>query len=96
MPTNTTDATTSRNFQSSRAWIAGPVIGAIAGAAILLIATWFMFRLIKKRNSPNGQELHGESALVSELDHKIKPQELHGKGENTHPVELPGSAFQAS
>ncbi|KAJ3573534.1 hypothetical protein NPX13_g4667 [Xylaria arbuscula] len=86
-----TDTIIGNNSHSSRGWIAGAVIGSVAGTIVVLLAAWFLLQLIKKRNNSKGQELHGESALISELDNKTKPQELHAQGENMHPVELPGN-----
>ncbi|KAI1121873.1 hypothetical protein F5Y10DRAFT_255371 [Nemania abortiva] len=92
--TNPTGTTMSDNSHGIRAWLAGPVIGSIAGAVVIMLAVWFLFRIIKRRrNDLKGHELHGQSALVLELEQKIKALEMHGQGENTHPVELPGNAF---
>ncbi|KAK5637697.1 hypothetical protein RRF57_013412 [Xylaria bambusicola] len=76
------------NTQKSPAWIAGPVIGAVVGLTILLLASWFLFRLIRKRRRPKGHELNGEPALILELEHKKKPQELNAQEQDRSPVEL--------
>ncbi|KAI1357273.1 hypothetical protein F5Y08DRAFT_346938 [Xylaria arbuscula] len=88
---NPTATNIGNNSHLSRGGIAGAVIGSVAGVIVVLLAARFLLHLIKKRNSSKGQELHGESALISEMDHKIKPLELHAQGENMHPVELPGN-----
>lgn len=91
--------TKSEGTQSNRAWVAGPVIGGVAGIVILFFVSWLLFRAKKNKDSKrNGHELHEESALKSELEVKLKPQELEAKPRpqeldaqehNRQPVELP-------
>lgn len=80
----------SRDTQHSQAWIAGPVVGAVAGVSILALAVWLLFRarLYRKRRR-TVHEIHGEPALKSELEAKYPPQELDGGERTRHPVELP-------
>ncbi|KAI0196418.1 hypothetical protein F4808DRAFT_463917 [Astrocystis sublimbata] len=84
-----TDTATNKN-KMSQAWLAGPIVGAVAGAGIILFATLFLLRL-RKRNmgKRNDHELHGESGLKSELEAKDKPQELNGQILDVQPAELP-------
>ncbi|GAW17611.1 hypothetical protein ANO14919_070700 [Xylariales sp. No.14919] len=82
----------SDSTQRSQAWVAGPVIGAVAGVAILLLGTWLLFRVKRKRGlKRKGHELHGESALKSELESTVPPQELDGQEQDRGPAELPGT-----
>ncbi|KAI1185668.1 hypothetical protein F5B17DRAFT_406901 [Nemania serpens] len=94
--TTTTDNPTPANTTieskpKSQAWIAGPVIGGIAGVAILLLAAWFLFRLNK--NSQETYEVHGETAIKSELEVKPQAQELDGQERGRQPVELHGNCL---
>ncbi|KAI3329796.1 hypothetical protein F4824DRAFT_372270 [Ustulina deusta] len=90
---NQTSTITGNNAPRSQAWVAGPIIGAVAGVTILLVATWLLFRLRKEKESKRRRhELNGESALKSELESKIPPQELGVQGQDGQPVELPSSS----
>ncbi|KAL3472031.1 hypothetical protein BJX99DRAFT_236180 [Aspergillus californicus] len=51
---------------SSKAWIAGPVVGAIVGCALIAGAIWFWLR----RRRAGAQSATGTEAQVSELDGK--------------------------
>ncbi|KAI0539108.1 hypothetical protein GGR58DRAFT_525333 [Xylaria digitata] len=80
-------------IQRGQAWVAGPVIGGVAGVAILILATWLLFRVRRKRSlRRKANELHGESALKSELEVKVPPQELDGREEERRSVELPNNS----
>lgn len=79
--------TTTKMNQRSQAWIAGPVVGGLAGVIIFLLVAWFLFRM--RRTKQGRHEVHGESTKKSELEVKALPQELDGQGQNRQPVELP-------
>ncbi|KAI8946444.1 hypothetical protein F4801DRAFT_583366 [Xylaria longipes] len=84
----------SESTQSSRAWVAGTVVGGVAGIAILFIVAWALFRSKRNRNSKlKGHELHGESVLKSELEVKPEPQELDAEEQRKQPAELPSNTF---
>ncbi|CAI7592937.1 unnamed protein product [Penicillium pancosmium] len=69
---------------SSEAWIAGPVIGGVAGVAF---AAGLVFWLIRRRR----KSIAGvEDVPPQELPANHQPKELSELPENTAPVELPG------
>ncbi|KAJ5500572.1 hypothetical protein N7453_009623 [Penicillium expansum] len=87
----TTAVTTSEHHSSSKAWIAGPVIGAVAGLALATVAGfWFISRRRKSKAGPvywdptqgtsevseNHACLPAQNALVSELSARSPPAEL--------------------
>ncbi|KAI1274421.1 hypothetical protein F5Y07DRAFT_373075 [Xylaria sp. FL0933] len=84
-PVNTMGSESDQSARSSRAWIAGPVVGGVAGIAILVLLTWWLLVRSKKNAS---HEVHGESAIKSELEAKHQPQELESHEPNRSPVEL--------
>ncbi|KAI0809434.1 hypothetical protein GGR55DRAFT_649934 [Xylaria sp. FL0064] len=86
-PVSTMGSESDQIVQSSRAWIAGPVIGGVAGIAILVLVTWWLLFRSKENES---HEVHGESAIKSELEAKHQPQELDSHEPNRSPVELEG------
>ncbi|KAJ5193759.1 hypothetical protein N7472_006225 [Penicillium cf. griseofulvum] len=90
----TTPATTSEHHSSSKAWIAGPVVGAVAALAL---ATAVVFWLVSRRNKSNADPVHWnptegtsevseypaclpvQNAQVGELPAKREPAELSGQ-----------------
>ncbi|KAI1347730.1 hypothetical protein F5Y01DRAFT_307352 [Xylaria sp. FL0043] len=86
-PVSTMGSESDQSAQSSRSWIAGPVVGGVAGIAILVLVTWWLLLRSKKNES---HEVHGESALKSELEAKHQPQELDSHETSRSPVELEG------
>jgi hypothetical protein len=87
----TTAATTSEHHSSSKAWIAGPVVGAVAGLALAAAAAfWFVSRRRKGKTDPvywNPTEgtpevpehqayLPAQNARLGELPAKSAPAEL--------------------
>ncbi|KAI0429005.1 hypothetical protein F5Y09DRAFT_311472 [Xylaria sp. FL1042] len=87
-PVSTMGSERDQNPRSSRAWIAGPVVGSVAGVAILILLSWW---LLFRPKQNRGYEVHGESALKSELEAKSQPQELDSHEQNRSPVELEGN-----
>ncbi|KAI0096715.1 hypothetical protein GGR51DRAFT_567042 [Nemania sp. FL0031] len=77
-----------KGTEKSLAWIAGPIIGGVAGVVIILLAAW----LCMKRRRRRGHEVHGDSAFKSELEVKPQPQELDARGQSERPAELPSNA----
>ncbi|OTA98978.1 hypothetical protein M426DRAFT_27948 [Hypoxylon sp. CI-4A] len=62
---------------SSQAWIAGPVVGSVAGVAMVALGGFLLWR--RRRFTRKGRqkhELHGNTAIKSELDPTTRPQEL--------------------
>ncbi|KAJ5986310.1 hypothetical protein N7451_010675 [Penicillium sp. IBT 35674x] len=84
-PTVTATSTTSTSDKSvsssSEAWIAGPVIGGVAGVAL---AAALAFWLIRRRRKSN---IGAEDIAHQELPGDHQPPELPG---NSIPAELPG------
>ncbi|OTB17804.1 hypothetical protein K445DRAFT_315551 [Daldinia sp. EC12] len=78
---------------ASRAWIAGPVVGAFSVVSIVGISAWLLWRRRRKRlEALSKTELHGDSAVKTELDAPNRPQELDAinsqkKNEATIPKE---------
>ncbi|KAI0481804.1 hypothetical protein F4859DRAFT_476053 [Xylaria cf. heliscus] len=88
-PTATEESKTARRNQK---WVAGPVVGGVAGIAILLLVTWALIRAKRNKDRKRkGHELHGESALKSELETIEQPQELDGREQRKQPIELPST-----
>ncbi|KAI0408293.1 hypothetical protein F4802DRAFT_549260 [Xylaria palmicola] len=77
--------------QRSLAWVAGPVIGGVAGVVVLLLLGWLLLRAKRERDTQRRRcEVHGESVLKAELEAKLQPQELDSRERDRSPVELPG------
>ncbi|KAI0436527.1 hypothetical protein F4803DRAFT_541931 [Xylaria telfairii] len=92
---NPTATTKSEGKQSNRAWVAGPAIGGIIGIAILVLVSWLLLRVKRNRDSKQkGHELHGESALKSELEVKLHPQELEAKPPEPQELDAPENTKQ--
>jgi hypothetical protein len=77
---------------TSKAWVAGPLVGCIAGAAIVLATAWTCIRVRRRKGGlRRGAELHGISAPAhdaKELSDDAAKYELQG---SARPVaELPG------
>ncbi|TRX92296.1 hypothetical protein FHL15_006911 [Xylaria flabelliformis] len=89
--TSPTDIAESKSIPRNRTWVAGPVVGGVAGIVILLVVAWVVLRAKRNRNGKKHHELHGESAIKSELEVKLRPQELDGREQKRQPVELPGN-----
>ncbi|KAI1741710.1 hypothetical protein F4680DRAFT_414811 [Xylaria scruposa] len=89
--TSPIDTTETNSTQRNRAWVAGPVVGGVAGILILIVVAWVVLRAKRNRNGKKHHELHGESAIKSELEVKLQPQELDGQEQRRQPVELPGN-----
>ncbi|KAJ5648142.1 hypothetical protein N7490_004514 [Penicillium lividum] len=84
--------TSSSSSSSSQAWIAGPVVGAIAGMALVGgLAVWYFRRT---RRIPGGAEGSGGPNWESrrELQGAYEPPELQA---NAPPSELPSDAAKA-
>ncbi|KAJ5174273.1 uncharacterized protein N7482_000150 [Penicillium canariense] len=78
IPSQTSASTTSTSeSNSSKAWIAGAVVGPVAGVAVIAGLAWFMFRRKQKET---------ESEKSQEQIYTDLPQELY-----TAPQELPAS-----
>ncbi|KAI2462906.1 hypothetical protein F4781DRAFT_418407 [Annulohypoxylon bovei var. microspora] len=59
------------------AWIAGPAVGGVAGAVIIVLGGFFLWRhKRKKREPPTELESHGASEAKPELEATNPPQEL--------------------
>ncbi|KAK8016422.1 hypothetical protein PG993_014611 [Apiospora rasikravindrae] len=71
----------------SQAWIAGPVLGSLAGAAIILVTVIFLFRRRKKLRIRGDDEPGDKSQLHSDC---IPKPELENS-EKKAPIELPGT-----
>ncbi|KAI4864068.1 hypothetical protein F4820DRAFT_424894 [Hypoxylon rubiginosum] len=83
---------TSTEFVQSqnRAWVAGPVVGGLAGLLIAGIGSLFLWR--RKRKRLTESELHGDSAIKSEMDVPNHPRELEANNplvDHHEPQELP-------
>ncbi|KAI1385511.1 uncharacterized protein F4822DRAFT_445456 [Hypoxylon trugodes] len=61
---------------SSRAWIAGPVVGSVAGVLLIALGGLFLWRRGRKqRQIRTDNELHGNT-VKTEMDAPNRPQEL--------------------
>ncbi|KAI5919427.1 hypothetical protein F4810DRAFT_687386 [Camillea tinctor] len=77
----------------SQAWIAGPIVGSVAGVALILLTIMLLWQRKRKRaRSSTAQELHGETAKKSELHGTTAPQEIDGY-EASNIAELPVDNF---
>lgn len=88
--TSDLSSVTSEPSHSSRAWIAGPVVGSVAGVAILaaLVICWLVYR--RKRNQTS---LPQEQPFMSQVNfppqqYSNQPHELHAAGAIPHAYEL--------
>lgn len=80
---------------TSKAWIAGPVVGSIAGVAILSLLLWLFIRRAKKNTLRYDEymppEMQGDTIMDHELHGEYVPSELMDKnhvGRNLEPSEL--------
>ncbi|KAI1451737.1 hypothetical protein F4805DRAFT_450397 [Annulohypoxylon moriforme] len=72
-PTYNPETTASTNH----AWIAGPVVGAVAGISIIVLGSFFLWRYKRKRLQTSTElESHRMPEIKSELDAPNRPQEL--------------------
>ncbi|KAI0395503.1 hypothetical protein F5Y17DRAFT_192637 [Xylariaceae sp. FL0594] len=77
---NVSDPARVTSHEENLAWLAGPIIGGVAGLMIIaLLPSWFLFRRRRKRARGPEAELHGESAHKAELEVKDEPQELEAE-----------------
>ncbi|KAI1659493.1 hypothetical protein F4813DRAFT_353141 [Daldinia decipiens] len=86
---------------ASRAWIAGPVVGACSGVFILMLSAFLLWRRRQRKVKAQSKiELHGNSAVKTELEVPGYPQELDTTGSKTtcneagrpsEPQELPAN-----
>ncbi|KAJ5913741.1 hypothetical protein N7504_002624 [Penicillium tannophilum] len=87
--TNTSPASSSSSSSSSNAWIAGPVVGAIAGVALVgALAFWYFRRTRKSNGDAEGANSTGAAGATGAADWDRR-RELQG---NYEPPELPGNA----
>ncbi|KAF5672302.1 cell wall protein [Fusarium heterosporum] len=102
---NTAEATLSanRDTESSKAWIAGPVVGGIIGLVLLLIGAYLFGRRRANRNgvedrdgSEGRYQLHSDSMNVSspEKGHFPAVHEMHGS--TPQPAEMAVNEVPAS
>lgn len=86
---------------ASRAWIAGPVVGACSGVFVIIMSAFLLWRRRQRRVKAQSKiELHGNSAVKTELDAPSHPQELDVTGSEatysgidrpSEPQELPAN-----
>ncbi|OTA66158.1 hypothetical protein K449DRAFT_463187 [Hypoxylon sp. EC38] len=96
-PTSTTSIpsltpTPEPSASPNRAWIAGPVVGGVAGVSIVALGGLLLWRRRQKQLQASIRpELHGIDAIKSEMEVPNRPQELDankGAGHNDEPQEL--------
>ncbi|KAI1409276.1 hypothetical protein F5Y13DRAFT_170556 [Hypoxylon sp. FL1857] len=77
----------------SRAWIAGPVVGGVAGVSLVALGGLLLWRRRgKARQAPINSELHGDDVVKTEMEVPIQPQELDAPSSlanHNEPHELP-------
>ncbi|KAI1773305.1 hypothetical protein F4818DRAFT_123742 [Hypoxylon cercidicola] len=77
----------------SRSWIAGPIVGGLAGLLIVGIGALLLWRRRQKlAKGKTGFELHGDSAIKSEMEVPNHPRELEADNplaNDPGPHELP-------
>jgi hypothetical protein len=85
----TTTPTTTPSPIVNRAWIAGPVIGGLAGLAIILFLAWWISRRRQKKKSEfdNTPELRGDTTVDPELHGNALPSEAGIDGDWTVPMD---------
>ncbi|KAI6083428.1 hypothetical protein F4821DRAFT_244870, partial [Hypoxylon rubiginosum] len=74
----------------SRAWVAGPIVGGVAGLLIAGIGSFLLWR--RRRRRFTDIELHGDSAIKSEMEVPNHPHELEAGvplAQDHEPQELP-------
>ncbi|KAI1173514.1 hypothetical protein F4777DRAFT_557562 [Nemania sp. FL0916] len=84
-----TNTMPNESIQKGRASIVGPVVGIIAAVIVVLLALWLLRRIRRRRRDMH--EVHGESAVKSELEANEKPQELNGRDWTRPPAEMPST-----
>ncbi|KAI0836952.1 hypothetical protein F5Y06DRAFT_305018 [Hypoxylon sp. FL0890] len=82
----------------NRAWIAGPVVGGVAGASIIMLGGLFLWRRRRRSHQASiRHELPSNDVVKSEMEVPDRPQELdasdvnamhHGAGHRDEPHEL--------
>ncbi|VUC22533.1 unnamed protein product [Clonostachys rosea] len=81
IPTDSADSGSSSGGGQNLAWIAGPIIGGLAGLAIIGLLIWVVLLLKKRRNANQGPEAPGETTQYQPSPGQQHPQYQPAYGE---------------